>query len=197
MAKRKIAKTNYVLSYILIVLLIVAVAGVIAYFTNGFTSEFKTFYVECDGKKILTENDGYLITPNNPLAVNVQYIFSSVGEKNTDYNVKVIPNKIPNKDFNIMVADKTQPYQSIEDLTAGFIVDKQQSSFTIKPKGNTNTVLKSIYNETLSGDYANCIYPNMYSLVISSYDGKSKVILNFSIPEGVCGLVLDKEVVVF
>ena len=39
-----------VIGYILLVLVVVGVIGVIVYFTGGFTSDFKTFYVSVDGK---------------------------------------------------------------------------------------------------------------------------------------------------
>ena len=46
------SKIGQVVSYIAILLVIVAVIGVFAYFTNGFTSDFKTFYVSVNGKDI-------------------------------------------------------------------------------------------------------------------------------------------------
>lgn len=40
------SKIGQVVSYIVILLVIVAVIGVFAHFTNGFTSDFKTFYIQ-------------------------------------------------------------------------------------------------------------------------------------------------------
>jgi len=42
-----------IISWVLVVLVLAAGIGAIAYFTGGFTGEFKTFYVTVDGKDIL------------------------------------------------------------------------------------------------------------------------------------------------
>ena len=47
------SKIGQVVSYIAILLVIVAVIGVFAYFTNGFTTDFKTFYVSVNGKDVM------------------------------------------------------------------------------------------------------------------------------------------------
>ena len=48
-----------IISWVLIVLTLVAGVGAIAYFTGGFTGEFKTFYINVDGKDILTSASDY------------------------------------------------------------------------------------------------------------------------------------------
>ena len=40
-----------IIAYVLIALALVATVGLIYKFTNGFNEDFKTFYVEYDGKK--------------------------------------------------------------------------------------------------------------------------------------------------
>ena len=64
-----------IVSYILILMVIVATIGVFAYFTNGFTSDFKTFYVSVNGKDVMTSQGGFVATTNEPLAVDVKYTF--------------------------------------------------------------------------------------------------------------------------
>ena len=61
------SKIGQVVSYIAILLVIVAVIGVFAYFTNGFTTDFKTFYVSVNGKDVMTSQNGYVVTPSEPL----------------------------------------------------------------------------------------------------------------------------------
>lgn len=70
------SKIGQVVSYIVILLVIVAVIGVFAYFTNGFTSDFKTFYVSVNGKDVMTTANGYVVTPQEPLSVDVKYTFA-------------------------------------------------------------------------------------------------------------------------
>ena len=49
------------IAVIVCVLLLVLAVGSIAFFTNGFTSDFKTFYVESDGKRMLSDYDNYIM----------------------------------------------------------------------------------------------------------------------------------------
>ena len=51
-------KAAKIITYCVLVFLFVAVCGFIFYYTGGFTSDFKTFYVNIDGKDILTSADG-------------------------------------------------------------------------------------------------------------------------------------------
>ena len=63
------SKIGQVVSYIAILLVIVAAIGVFSYFTNGFTTDFKTFYVSVNGKDVMTTQNGYVVTPSEPLKV--------------------------------------------------------------------------------------------------------------------------------
>ena len=98
------SKIGQVVSYIAILLVIVAVIGVFAHFTNGFTSDFKTFYVSVDGKDVMISGSGYAISENEPLSVDVKYTFGAFNKNETkDYSVKIVPNKIENSDFTYTV----------------------------------------------------------------------------------------------
>ena len=65
-----------IISIVLIILLIGTAIGVIAYFTNGFTGEFKTFYVTVNGKDVLSSATGYMMSESEPLTVDVKYTFA-------------------------------------------------------------------------------------------------------------------------
>ena len=58
-----------------ILLIGLTAVGAIAYFTGGFTSEFKTFYVTVDGKDIMTSASGYTISPSEPMKVDVMFYY--------------------------------------------------------------------------------------------------------------------------
>ena len=60
-----------VITWGLILLIAVTAVGAIAYFTDGFTTDFKTFYVTVDGKDIMTSASGYTISDSNPLKVEI------------------------------------------------------------------------------------------------------------------------------
>ena len=190
-------KAGKVIAYILLVLAFVAVCGVIVYFTGGFTSDFKTFYVAVDGKNVLSTADGYELTTDKPMTVDVKYTFGAFNKENSGYSVKVVPNKTDGKDFDFTVDGQAYSYQSETDLTAGFEIKKGETSFTIKPKGGINKILQAVYPDGEIEDCRNKAYENMYALVVSSYNGEASVKIYFSISEPLYEITLDKEVITF
>lgn len=190
-------KAAKIITYIVLVLLFVAACGFIVYYTGGFTSDFKTFYINVNGKDILTTADGYKLSADTPLNVNVKYTFGAFNKDITGYSVKVVPNAIEGKDFDFTVDGQTHLYQSESDLTAGFDIVQEENSFTITPKGGINKILAAIYPESEIEDCRNKTYENMYSLVVTSYNGAASVKIHFSIDEPLYDIVLDKEEIVF
>ena len=192
------SKIGQVVSYIVILLVIVAVIGVFAHFTNGFTSDFKTFYVSVDGKDVMISGSGYAISENEPLSVDVKYTFGSFNKNETkDYSVKIVPNKIENSDFTYTVAGESKSFQSETDISNGFEIVKGEKSFTIRPKGETiSEVLSAVYDKEVT-DCENKGYTDMFTIIVTSYNGEASVKLNFTIAGKVVGVVLDREVIVF
>lgn len=47
-----------IITYIAVLLIFVLIFGVLGFFTNGFTSDFKTFYVENNGETVIGESMG-------------------------------------------------------------------------------------------------------------------------------------------
>lgn len=179
-------------------LVIVAVIGVFAHFTNGFTSDFKTFYVSVDGKDVMISGNGYVISKNEPLSVDVKYTFGSFNKNETkDYSVKIIPNKIENSDFTYTVDGESKSFQLETDLTAAFEIDKGEKSFTVKPKGKSLTEVLTAFYGTEVTDCENKGYTDMFTIIVTSYNGEASVKLNFTIAGKVVGVVLDREVIVF
>ena len=192
------SKIGQVVSYIVILLVIVAVIGVFAHFTNGFTSDFKTFYVSVDGKDVMISGNGYVISKNEPLSVDVKYTFGSFNKNETkDYSVKIIPNKIENSDFTYTVDGESKSFQLETDLTAAFEIDKGEKFFTVKPKGKSLTEVLTAFYGTEVTDCENKGYTDMFTIIVTSYNGEASVKLNFTIAGKVVGVVLDREVIVF
>ena len=190
-------KATKITTYILLVLAVITVIGVIARFTNGFTSDFKTFYVTVDGKDIMISSGGYLVTNENPLKVDVKYTFNFVTDEMKDYSVKIVPNKIENSDFTYTVDGESKSFQLETDLTAAFEINKGEKSFTVKPKGKSLTeVLTAFYGKEVT-DCENKGYTDMFTIIVTSYNGEASVKLNFTIAGKVVGVVLDREVIVF
>ena len=192
------SKIGQVVSYIVILLVIVAVIGVFAHFTNGFTSDFKTFYVSVDGKDVMISGNGYVISENEPLSVDVKYTFGSFNKNETkDYSVKIIPNKIENSDFTYTVDGESKSFQSETDLTAAFEINKGEKSFTVKPKGKSLTEVLTAFYGTEVTDCENKGYTDMFTIIVTSYNGEASVKLNFTVAGKVTGVSFDKEVILF
>ena len=186
-----------VVSYFLVVLFIVGIIGVVAYFTGGFTSGFKTFYVSVDGKDVLTSAGGYEVSNEMPLNVDVKYTFGSYGGDVSGYTVKVVPHVVSGEDFDFSLDGQIYSFQAETDLTPGFDIEYGENSFTLIPKGTVTDVLQAVYpNNEISGCEGKG-YTDMYSLIVTSYNGESSVTLHFSVIEEVTGVELDQEVIVF
>lgn len=190
-------KAAKIIAYVLIVLAIVGVIGVIAKFTNGFTSDFKTFYVTIDGKDIMTTANGYVLDKEEPMKVDVNYTFSSPDAEVSGYSVKIVPNSVEDKDFDFTMDGSIYSFQMEEDLTDGFIIEKSEDSFTILPKGDITDILRAVYPDAEIDDCKDSTYPDMFSLVITSYNGESTVVVNFVVVVEPTSISFDKEAIIF
>lgn len=196
-SKKQGTKITKIFSYLTVILILVAICGLVAYFTNGFTSDFKTFYVECGGKQVLAASDGFEMTKEEPMNIDVKYTFGSLNKEVGGYSVKVVPNAVQGKDFDFTLDGDAYSFQAEDDMTAGFDIEKKETSFTIKPKGNINDILKAVYPTYEVGNCSDHAYENMFTLIVTSYNGKASVKLNFSIEGRAEKIFLDKEVILF
>ncbi len=186
-----------VVAAILVLLVVIGLIGLIVKFTGGFTSGFKTFYVTIDGQDIISEGNGYKANTISGLTVDVKYTFDTQTSENKGYSVKIVPHKVEGKDFDFTLNGEAYSYQAEKNLTNGFIIDKKDNSFTITPKGGITTILKAVYPNAEISDCTDKAYEDMFSLVVTSYNGKASTIVNFSVEENVTGIEFDKGVIVF
>ena len=196
MVKRKSAGW---LAYVGALLVLIVLVGVVARFTNGFTDDFKTFYVKVEDKEIMSNSGGYEITSAQPMQAEVKYTFSFATDENKGYNVKIVPNAADkSKDFSFTVNGENRQFQAETDLTDGFEIEKSESSFKVTPKGeNLTGVLQAIYPGLDMAHIEEKAYNDMFALVVSSYNEKSSVTIYFTLSSKVTGIRLDKEAIVF
>ena len=192
-------KSTNLIAYVGLVLAAIIIVGVVARFTNGFTDDFKTFYIRVDGKEIMSSAGGYEITRAKPMQVEVKYTFSFATDENKGYNVKIVPNAADkSKDFSFTVNGENRQFQAETDLTDGFEIEKSESSFRVTPKGeNLTGVLRTIYPRLDTAHIEEKAYNDMFALVVSSYNEKSSVTIYFTLSSKVTGIRLDKEAIVF
>ena len=190
-------KWSKIIIYALIILALIGILGFIIYFTGGFTTDFTGFYATVDGKDVLSTGNGFRMKENDPLEVEVKYVFASPNDDAKGYTVKVVPNAIDGKDFDFSLNGDKYSYQSEQDLTAGFDIKQEDDSFTIAPKGNLTEILSTVYPNDTIGDCEDKGYENMFTLVVTSYNGKAEVRINFTVVESIRGVILDQEVIEF
>lgn len=189
-----------IIGYVLLVLIVAGIVGVIVYFTGGFTSDFKTFYVSVDGKDVLTSAGGYKVSRELPLTVNVKYTFGSAGGDVSGYSVKIVPHVVEGKDFDFTLDDQVYSFQAETDLTAGFDITRGETAFTVMPKtetGDVSGILQAVYPNNTIGGCEDSGYEDMYTLIVTSYNGQASVTLYFSVLQEVAGVALDQEVIIF
>lgn len=168
------------------VLVIALVGGIIAVvyrYTNGFNEEFKTFYVEYDGKQILTESSEMMtFEADTAPKFTVKYTFDGENAEPKDYSVKVLPNK--ETDFEYTVDGNKHLYSKTKELTAAFGIEKSSTSFTLTltHEMNIRNVLREANGSTdvkvpkIGADIA-----QPYVLVVSSYNDKVTYNIKFGI----------------
>lgn len=166
------SSTIKIITYVVISLVAVLAIGFAVFITNGFTEKPKSFYVDINGDKVASSASGYLLEKDKPLKCKVKFLSSD--KKN--YTVQILSVK--------------------SDFT--YFVDGKKSGFTVSPKGNTvEEVLKAVYPNGKFDSVNEKGYENMFTLVVTSYDCKANVKLNFSLSSKVSGVTLDKEGILF
>ena len=170
---------------------------------NGFVRQKKDTKTTGDmSRRFNFVMDGCIIAEQDCLKdfteVDVKYTFGALNNKvDKDYSLKIIPNNIPDKDFTYTVDGEMKYFQSETDLSDGFEIDKGEKSFRIKPKGETiSEVLSAVYGKSIT-DCESKGYTNMFTVIVTSYNGEASVKLDFSLAIRVAGITLDKEAILF
>lgn len=117
-----------VISASLVLLLLVGIVGFLYKYTNGFNENFKSVYVECDGKMLSSSGTGETFKPK-AYRFNVK---SAVGIGSTtpiEYSVKIIPSK--NIDFDFSVNGESHKWHDIADISEAFDIEIEENYFTI------------------------------------------------------------------
>ena len=170
-----------VAKFIILVVLLLGLVGIAMYF-SGYT-----MYAQVGEDVIFDSGSGYTLSSTEPLRVDLGYTFDFGGEKDmSGYSVMVVPNAIAGKDFTYTLGESEMSFQATPDLTEGFIIEKEDTYFTIRSKGCLAWVLMNVYLEemenediVLSHDHSGD-YDNMYTIVVYSNDGEASVKIHFN-----------------
>lgn len=171
----KISATRIIVLIVSLLILGLLIAGVWIYIdrTNGGTDTFKTFTVEIDGKKVLSDHTTASFEPGEHTA-EVDYLFGDY-----DFNISIKPKN--GVKFDYTVNGEAFPWSDETDLDAAFSLEKGANGFTFTVPDSLSDLLGKIHGGTigLPGELpgGGCIY----SLVISSYNEKIVYNVDFSI----------------
>lgn len=185
-----------------IILVLLLVAGLIAgiyKFTNGFNEDFKTFYVEHEGKLILAQNSELALEPGKTYRFDVKYTFDTKQSETKDYTVEIVPNA--EQDFEYTVDGETYLYSKAGDLSAAFSLKKQKSYFeiTLREDMTVQSVLETVHpgQQVKVPENASDGNPFPYALIVSSYNGNVSYRIAFDLGADVTGITLDPPSIVF
>ena len=188
-----------VIGVILVLALLAGLVAVLYKFTNGFNEDFKTFYVEYEGKQILAQNSELALEPGKTYRFDVKYTFDTQQSETKDYTVEIVPNA--EQDFEYTVDGETYLYSKAGDLSAAFSLKKQKNYFeiTLREDMTIQSVLETGYpgQQVEVPETAADENPFPYTLIVSSYNGNVSYRIAFNLGADVTGITLDPPSIVF
>ena len=178
--------------YIMLVLAVLGGIGAIAYFTAGFTTSIKPFYVEYDGKMMANDTEDVQISTTKRETFEVKWLTG----KTQSYMVQVVPCIAHDNDFEYFVDGDSRKYSDLGDLTPYFDVEASSEGFSIQGTTMYNLLCQAHPDCEITmpeGLQYGCDY---YTIIVSTKDMKS------SIKIGIHGndtghVILDPEEMVF
>ncbi len=185
-----------IITYIAVLLIFVLIFGVLGFFTNGFTSDFKTFYVEHNGEKILNDKENYMFSTGNGYRFDVKYTFGFMQKsQKLGYHVKVVPNTAKDADFDFTVDGNTYAYSAEKDLSNGFEIEQADDYFILTAAKDMLGIIQSIYPDkeiTLPQLFPQISY---FTLIISSEDYGAEIRISFNLINS--DIVLSQNKMIF
>lgn len=180
-----------------IVLVAVIVLGVlfVRKYTNGFTGEFKTFYVQVNDKDVLSNNETVDVFFNLKTKVNVRYTFD---KDMTGYSVKVVPNV--EEDFTFIKDGRGTKWSEIDDLTKAVTVTKGDTYFNVTFTTDLQGMLQTLYPTAEFTDVPVALDSGKayVTLIVYSADKKQSVEINVRFSNiGITKINIDKDGIIF
>lgn len=161
------------------------VAGIVLIYryTNGFNEDFKTFYIERDGEKILAGKSSASFTPGEEVRYDVGYTFDLPQKEPREYNVEILPN--PDADFEFTVGEIPLAWRRAEGLQKCFSLEKYEDHFTlhIPTHQNVEDYLSEVYGEDVQVKYdsISAVDIPFFLLRVSSYNNTVIFNVTFSV----------------
>ena len=188
-----------VIGIILVLALLAGLVTVIYKFTNGFNEDFKTFYVEHEGKQFLSAQNDLVLEDAGVHRFDVKYTFDTEQSETKDYAVEIVSNA--EQDFEYLVDGEPHLFSRAGDLSAAFGLNKQETYFEITT--TDGMTLQSVLERCHTGQTVEVpadaekgnAYP--FQLIVTSYNGSVSYRIAFSVGMTVTGITLDPPSIVF
>ena len=199
MKNHKIKTVAVFIGYIVFLLLLIGMVGFVYMFTNGFNEQFKTFYLEFDGQKILSSQSELKLKSGEVYRFGVKHLFNGEGTSSALFEVKIVPNA--ECDFTFTVDGDEMSYASLEDLSPAFnlSVKKDSFEFELVKDFDMKYVLSECIPEKVVSVEDGVISSDDYPYIIAVSSPQSDIVYNIllSVSYGTVGVELDKGEIIF
>lgn len=197
--RQRITTATNTVVMLFIVLLLLGVVGFFAFFTNGFTSDFKTFYVLCDNQTILNDKSDYGLYFNREYRFDVRYTFGFMQKEDEKlgYHVQVVPHATAETEFEFIANGQNYKYSAETDLTQGFDITLYEDYFTFTANKDLPEILSDLHLGSPVTGVPNAIDSgkNYFTLLIYSEDKSTKLSIDFKV--SVFKIFLSPDEIVF
>ncbi|MCM1532390.1 MAG: hypothetical protein NC114_08985 [Ruminococcus flavefaciens] len=184
-----------IIGYGLVVLMLAAAVGFAYKYTNGFNEDLKTFYVEYNGRQILTTENKLTLKKEAVHRFDVKYTFDKDDDEPKGYKVKIVSNMT--RDFDYTVDGEKYLFSKTGDLTAAFEPIMHDASFELYfPESlSFSEILKKAHNGTSVSVPNDALTNNPYPfrLQISSYNDNITYNFDFTFGESSSGITDSDE----
>lgn len=196
----RIKRVSKAIAWLLIVLFLAGALFVMIRLTNGGTDDFKTFYVERDGK-IFAQEDSLRAIHGSEVKFNVNYTFSLFVDEPRDFSVEVVSCATQEAAFTYSVDGTTYRYSDDMDMTSAFDVETniEGGFFTVRFPDTMKTALEAVYGGAveLSEEPNTAEYP-YFKILVTSYNKESTICISvYLIALNIADVEFDSEGIVF
>lgn len=186
--------------YLLVFLFVVALIVGVIYYTNGLTTDFTAFYVQVDGKDVLKNAGGYVISPAQSMRIDVKYTWAFASQDLGGYSYEITANPNVDLDFDFTVDGETMSFQGELDWTKCFLIEEDDDGFSIRAKsGWVQGMLPYAFpDKTVTVDKdADYYVDDMFLLTVYSYDKDASITIKFTVVPVATVVNVDNEEIVF
>lgn len=174
----------FIIVYMFLVLALLSGVVFVFRLVGGLNNGLTDFYIVIDGVEVRQTEFECTFNTDKEYLVECKYLSSKILDDKTGYMVKVVPNITDDTNFSYFKNGISYNYESVKDITDGFNIKKEETSFTItfSKEDNPITILqKTLKNESITTDEKFDYDKSYYTLVVTSVDGNETYNVNFNI----------------